>query len=68
MEGYGESTVLFTTDPALDRMALVRAAHDMLAPEIAISRDIVRVTQLPLTGAGKVDYVALRLRAEKISR
>jgi len=64
VEGYGESTVLFTTDPVLDRMALVRAAHDMRAPEIAISRNIVKVKALPVTGSGKIDYVALRLRAE----
>jgi acyl-[acyl-carrier-protein]-phospholipid O-acyltransferase/long-chain-fatty-acid--[acyl-carrier-protein] ligase len=64
VEGYGESTVLFTTDAKLDRMTLVRAAREMQAPEIAISRHIVKVDQLPLTGNGKIDYVTLRLRAE----
>jgi acyl-[acyl-carrier-protein]-phospholipid O-acyltransferase/long-chain-fatty-acid--[acyl-carrier-protein] ligase len=64
VEGYGESTVLFTTDGKLDRMRLVRAAHEMQAPEIAISRNIFKVEQLPLTGNGKIDYVTLRLRAE----
>ncbi len=61
---YGESTVLFTTDAALDRMRLIRAAHELQAPELAISRHIVRVDELPLTGNGKIDYVTLRLRAE----
>ena len=64
---YGESTVLFTTDAALDRMRLIRAARDMQAPELAISRHIVRVEELPLTGNGKVDYVTLRLRAENVA-
>lgn len=64
VEGYGESTVLFTTDAKLDRMLLVRATREMQAPEIAISRHIVKVNQLPLTGNGKIDYVTLRLRAE----
>jgi acyl-[acyl-carrier-protein]-phospholipid O-acyltransferase/long-chain-fatty-acid--[acyl-carrier-protein] ligase len=63
-EGYGESVVLFTTDVALDRMTLIRAAHDMQAPEIAISRHIINVDQLPLMGNGKIDYFTLRLRAE----
>ncbi len=67
LAGYGESTVLFTTDRVLDRMMLVRAAHSMQAPEIAISRHIVKVDKLPLTGNGKVDYVALRLRAENVA-
>lgn len=60
----GEETVLFTTDVTLDRMMLIRAAREMQAPEIAISRHIIRVEQLPLTGAGKVDYLTLRLHAE----
>ncbi|MEQ1775411.1 MAG: AMP-binding protein [Burkholderiales bacterium] len=67
VEGYGESTVLFTTDAKLDRMMLVRAAREMQAPEIAISRHIVKLDQLPLTGNGKIDYVTLRLRAENYS-
>jgi len=45
-------------------MALVRAAREMQAPEIAILRHIIKVDQLPLTGPGKIDYVTLRLRAE----
>ncbi len=63
--GYGESTVLFTTSDKLDRMLLVRAAREMGAPEIAISRHIVKMDELPLMGNGKIDYVILRLRAEE---
>jgi acyl-[acyl-carrier-protein]-phospholipid O-acyltransferase/long-chain-fatty-acid--[acyl-carrier-protein] ligase len=64
VDGYGESTVLFTTDTGLDRMMLVRAARELQAPEMAISRHIAKVSQLPLTGNGKIDYLTLRLRAE----
>ncbi len=64
VEGYGESTVLFTTDASLDRMVLARAAREMGAPEIAIARYIVVVDQMPLTGNGKIDYVTLQRRAE----
>ena len=64
VEGYGESTVLFTTDASLDRMVLARAAREMGAPEIAIARHIVVVGQMPLTGNGKIDYVTLQRRAE----
>jgi len=60
----GESTALFTTDAALDRMMLVRAAREIGAPEIAISRYIFRLDELPLMGNGKIDYITLRLRAE----
>ena len=65
-DGYGEDTVLYTTDRGLDRMLLIRAARDMRAPEIAISRQIIKVDHLPLTGMGKIDYVTLRLHAEGV--
>ena len=65
--GYGEDTVLYTTDSQLDRMMLIRAAREMQAPEIAISRKIVKVDQLPLMGNGKIDYLTLRLRAEDVA-
>jgi acyl-[acyl-carrier-protein]-phospholipid O-acyltransferase/long-chain-fatty-acid--[acyl-carrier-protein] ligase len=55
----GESTVLFTTDPGLDRMALVRAARHIGAQDLAIARRIVKVSSLPLLGSGKTDYVTL---------
>lgn len=57
--GSGESTVLFTTDPALDRMSLVRAARQISSPDLAVARRIVKVGSLPLLGSGKTDYVML---------
>jgi acyl-[acyl-carrier-protein]-phospholipid O-acyltransferase/long-chain-fatty-acid--[acyl-carrier-protein] ligase len=59
VSGGGESTLLFTTDAALDRMALVRSAHGIGAQERAVARRIVKVASLPLLGSGKTDYVTL---------
>jgi acyl-[acyl-carrier-protein]-phospholipid O-acyltransferase / long-chain-fatty-acid--[acyl-carrier-protein] ligase len=61
----GESTVLFTTDAALDRMALVKAARQIGAQDLAIARRIVKVSALPLLGSGKTDYVTLNEMALK---
>ncbi len=59
ISGSGESTVLFTTDPRLDRMMLVKAARQIGAQELAVARRIVKVASLPLLGSGKTDYVTL---------
>jgi acyl-[acyl-carrier-protein]-phospholipid O-acyltransferase/long-chain-fatty-acid--[acyl-carrier-protein] ligase len=59
MSGHGESTVLFTTDPRLDRLTLVKAARQIGAQELAVARRIVKVASLPLLGSGKTDYVTL---------
>lgn len=59
VRGGGESTLLFTTDPALDRLALVKAARQMGAQDLAAARRIVKVASLPLLGSGKTDYVTL---------
>jgi len=59
MTGNGESTVLMTTDPALDRTRLLQAARELNAQDLAVARRIMRVDNLPLLGTGKVDYVTL---------
>jgi acyl-[acyl-carrier-protein]-phospholipid O-acyltransferase/long-chain-fatty-acid--[acyl-carrier-protein] ligase len=56
----GESTVLFTTDPKLDRIALQKSARELGAQDLAVARRVVHVTTLPLLGSGKTDYVRLR--------
>jgi acyl-[acyl-carrier-protein]-phospholipid O-acyltransferase/long-chain-fatty-acid--[acyl-carrier-protein] ligase len=56
----GESTVLFTTDPQLNRTALLQAARKIGGHELAVARSVVPVKELPLLGSGKVDYVALQ--------
>jgi acyl-[acyl-carrier-protein]-phospholipid O-acyltransferase/long-chain-fatty-acid--[acyl-carrier-protein] ligase len=64
----GESTVLFTTDAALDRMALQKAARELGAQDLAVARRVVHVASLPLLGSGKTDYVTLKSLAEKDPR
>jgi len=60
LEEYGgETTLLFTTDPALDRIALQKAARAIGSRELAVAREIVRVTALPVLGNGKIDYGTL---------
>ncbi len=65
VSGSGESTVLFTTDARLDRIALVRAARQMGAQDLAVARRIVKVASLPLLGSGKTDYVTLSSLAKQ---
>lgn len=60
MTRSGESTVLMTTDPALDRIALQQAARQISAQDLAVARRVVKVDTLPLLGSGKVDYVTLK--------
>jgi acyl-[acyl-carrier-protein]-phospholipid O-acyltransferase/long-chain-fatty-acid--[acyl-carrier-protein] ligase len=56
----GESTVLFTTDQRLDRIALQKAARELGAQDLAVARRVVHVASLPLLGSGKTDYVQLK--------
>ncbi len=55
----GERLVLVSEAPALRRDALVAAAHREGLPEIAVPRDVVAVTTLPLLGSGKTNYPAV---------
>lgn len=63
LAGTGESTVLFTTDPALDRLVLLKAARQIGAQDLAVARRIIKVDSLPLLGSGKTDYVTLKVMA-----
>jgi len=60
LSGAGESTVLFTTDPMLDRIGLHQAARRLGARDLAVARRIIKVPALPLLGSGKTDYVTLK--------
>ena len=62
----GEAIVLFTTDKALTREALVESVRKLGVPEIAVPRKIQSVDALPLLGTGKTDYVTLKKMAETL--
>jgi acyl-[acyl-carrier-protein]-phospholipid O-acyltransferase/long-chain-fatty-acid--[acyl-carrier-protein] ligase len=55
----GETTVLFTTDPELNRSALVHCARRLGRPELALSKRILWMPEIPVLASGKTDYVAL---------
>jgi len=55
----GERIVLATTDPTLDRAALLEAARRRGRPELVVPAEVVRVGELPLLGSGKTDYPAV---------
>lgn len=61
----GETILLFSTDPALNREQLQATARSGGWPEIAVPRRIITVDALPLLGTGKIDYVSLKQWAER---
>ena len=60
----GENIILFTTDENLKREDLNIACKNLGNPELAVARKIVLLTELPLLGTGKTDYVTLKTMAE----
>jgi acyl-[acyl-carrier-protein]-phospholipid O-acyltransferase/long-chain-fatty-acid--[acyl-carrier-protein] ligase len=63
----GETTLLFTTDRELDRIKLHRTARSLGVQELAVAREIVVVSALPILGNGKTDYVQLTTMARSVS-
>lgn len=55
----GEAIVIFTTAPETDRSTLTQMARKLGSPELAISRDVRPIKELPRLGSGKLDYPAL---------
>lgn len=59
-EKKGEQLVLFTTEPTVERGALLAAFKEKGLSELAIPKTIRVVEEIPLMGTGKVDYVKLK--------
>ena len=56
----GERLILVTDRQDADAAPLITHAQSIGAPEIAVPRRIIRVTEIPVLGTGKTDYVALQ--------
>jgi acyl-[acyl-carrier-protein]-phospholipid O-acyltransferase/long-chain-fatty-acid--[acyl-carrier-protein] ligase len=59
----GERIVLVTTCDEADPESLRRYGREAGASEIMVPDDIVKVTEIPMLGTGKTDYVAARRMA-----
>jgi len=60
----GEKLVLVTDRCDAAVGALVAHAQSVGAPELAVPRKILKVTEVPVLGTGKTDYVAIQRMAE----
>jgi len=56
----GERLILVTDRQDADAGPLIGHAQSIGAPEIAVPRKIIKVTEIPVLGTGKTDYVALQ--------
>lgn len=60
----GEKLILVTDRHDADVAPLVAHAQTIGAPELAVPRKILKVTEVPVLGSGKTDYVAIQRMAE----
>ena len=56
----GERLILVTDWREAESAPLISHAQSVGAPEIAVPRKIIKVTEIPVLGTGKTDYVALQ--------
>jgi acyl-[acyl-carrier-protein]-phospholipid O-acyltransferase/long-chain-fatty-acid--[acyl-carrier-protein] ligase len=61
----GEKLVLVTDRQDAAVTSLVAHAQSIGAPELAVPRKILKVTQVPVLGSGKTDYVAIQRMADQ---
>ena len=54
----GEQVVLLTNAVGAERSALLAQAQSDGVAEICVPRQVMHVTNLPVLGTGKIDYVA----------
>ena len=58
-ERRGESIVLVTTNPEAKRSDLIAWVRNHGVPELAVPRRVIPVTDVPVLGTGKTDYVSV---------
>ena len=58
-ERRGESIVLVTTNPEANRSELIAWVRNHGVPELAVPRRVIPVTDVPVLGTGKTDYVGV---------
>lgn len=58
-QSKGEAIVIYTTCQETDRRTLTQTARRLGIPELAISRDVRYIKELPRLGSGKINYRAL---------
>ena len=58
-ERKGESVALFTTYPEATRNDLLVWARNHGVPELAVPRRVIPVTDIPILGTGKTDYMGV---------
>lgn len=64
----GEKLVLVTDCQGANIAPLVAHAQTVGAPELAVPRKILKVSEVPVLGSGKTDYVAIQRMAETEAR
>jgi acyl-[acyl-carrier-protein]-phospholipid O-acyltransferase / long-chain-fatty-acid--[acyl-carrier-protein] ligase len=64
----GERLVLVTDRRDADSGPLVAHAQTIGAPELTVPKKIIKVTEVPVLGTGKTDYVAIMRMAEAEGR
>lgn len=58
-QSKGEAIVMYTTLTESERKTLIATARNLGIPELAISRDVRYLKELPRLGSGKINYRAL---------
>jgi acyl-[acyl-carrier-protein]-phospholipid O-acyltransferase/long-chain-fatty-acid--[acyl-carrier-protein] ligase len=58
-ERRGESIILVTTNPDANRSDLLAWVRNHGVPELAVPRRVIPVTDIPVLGTGKTDYVSV---------
>lgn len=64
----GERLVLVTDRPDAEVASLAAWARSHGAPELAVPKRILKVSEVPVLGTGKTDYVAIQRMAETDTR